>query len=419
MESSATREYPSLIHTFFLTHTVNGVFLNPEDKALYDEMLRLQGLGSNTETGVPYTEDRARSDDKFSQMLTQPEIGGGNGSGGPGDDEQGHDEDDGEDEEDEDDKLVILVNIDLYLAENASFVTSDFIKQLSRATCRPGKPSTVALNSLPETTWARRCRPGKSLRNNHSTSIGTSSDTATGALSYRPRKRTRGSVLIRNKGDASGSSSPNRQHVCVYRHNQTISVPGNHPISVGSSSGTLTNASATHTGPPLEYKHIRKCEHCGARFWYEERIKDNLRSVHPLYHRCCKAGRVVIRTYQIYPEYVKLLLRDRHYLENIRAYNQMFSMTSLGAKVDDSVNIGRGPYVFKISSQLYHWLGSLCPAEGAVGLCDISKVSNRRTNVTTKSKSEQHKYGDKQEQIRPVHSTKSHKYGDEREQAGA
>ncbi|GJW78544.1 hypothetical protein Tco_0140226 [Tanacetum coccineum] len=146
MESSATREYPSLIHTFFLTHTVNGVFLNPEDKALYDEMLRLQGLGSNTETGVPYTEDEImaivrggkqwghipgvgrvlpgqgtvipppppcthssdvvklkkkekvitrqvnmfmklfRSDDKFSQMLTQlesqPEIGGGSGSDG-------------------------------------------------------------------------------------------------------------------------------------------------------------------------------------------------------------------------------------------------------------------------------------------------------------------------------------------------
>nr|GEY86285.1 DNA helicase [Tanacetum cinerariifolium] len=39
-------------------------------------------------------------------------------------------------------------------------------------------------------------------------------------------------------------------------------------------------------------------------------------------------------------------------------------MTSLDARVDDSINIGRGPYVFKISSQLYHWLGSLCPVEG-------------------------------------------------------
>nr|GEU32541.1 ribonuclease H-like domain-containing protein [Tanacetum cinerariifolium] len=130
-------------------------------------MLRLQGLGSNTPTGVPYTEDEImtivrggkqrghipgvrrvlpgqrtviptpsqgthladidrlkkheklltkqvnmfmrlfRSDDKFSQMLTQlesqPEYGGGSGSGGCGDDEPGDDEDGGEDEEEEKD----------------------------------------------------------------------------------------------------------------------------------------------------------------------------------------------------------------------------------------------------------------------------------------------------------------------------
>ncbi|GKD30811.1 hypothetical protein Tco_1241589 [Tanacetum coccineum] len=40
-----------------MTHTIGGVFLNPEDKALYDEMLRLYGLGSNTPMGVPYTKD--------------------------------------------------------------------------------------------------------------------------------------------------------------------------------------------------------------------------------------------------------------------------------------------------------------------------------------------------------------------------
>ncbi|GKB87119.1 hypothetical protein Tco_0959391 [Tanacetum coccineum] len=132
-----------------------------------DEMLRLQGLGSNTPSGVPYTEDEImaivrrgkqrghipgvgrvlpgqgtvippptqsthsadiarlkkrekrltkqvnmfmklfRSDDKFSQMLTQlesqPEYGGGSGSDGCGDDESGDDEDGGDDEEDEDD----------------------------------------------------------------------------------------------------------------------------------------------------------------------------------------------------------------------------------------------------------------------------------------------------------------------------
>ncbi|GKB32090.1 hypothetical protein Tco_0871491 [Tanacetum coccineum] len=50
MESSSTREYPSLIHTFFITHTVGRVFMRDEDRALYR-------LGSNTETGVPYTEE--------------------------------------------------------------------------------------------------------------------------------------------------------------------------------------------------------------------------------------------------------------------------------------------------------------------------------------------------------------------------
>ena len=48
-------------------------------------------------------------------------------------------------------------------------------------------------------------------------------------------------------------------------------------------------------------------------------------------------------------------------MENIRAYNQMFAMTSLGADVDDSINKGRGPYVFKVSGRIYHWIGSMCP----------------------------------------------------------
>ncbi|GJT67445.1 DNA helicase [Tanacetum coccineum] len=42
----------------------------------------------------------------------------------------------------------------------------------------------------------------------------------------------------------------------------------------------------------------------------------------------------------------------------------MFSMTSFSAKVDDSVNKGRGPYVFKVSGQIYHWIWSFCPKEG-------------------------------------------------------
>ncbi|GJV96568.1 putative reverse transcriptase domain-containing protein [Tanacetum coccineum] len=167
METSATREYPSLIHTFFLTHTVGGVFLNPEDKALYDEMLRLQGLGSNTPTGVPYTEDEimaivsgassggtfsvldgvlprtARSDDKFSQMLnqfeSQPEYGGGSGSGGCGDDEPGDDEDGGEDEDDN----MLSIEFDLYLRTKE--VCDFWARRCRPGTCRPGNESQFEL----------------------------------------------------------------------------------------------------------------------------------------------------------------------------------------------------------------------------------------------------------------------------------
>ncbi|GKC61261.1 hypothetical protein Tco_1088859 [Tanacetum coccineum] len=73
METSATREYPSLIHTFFLTHTVGGVFLNPEDKALYDEMLRgLPGSDRLEVFSIPSSDaNQTRSQKR------EPENGGG------------------------------------------------------------------------------------------------------------------------------------------------------------------------------------------------------------------------------------------------------------------------------------------------------------------------------------------------------
>ncbi|GJZ70845.1 kinase-like domain, phloem protein 2-like protein, partial [Tanacetum coccineum] len=155
-----------------------------------DEMLRLQGLGSNTETGVPYTEDEimvivrggkqrgtfpvlvgfattghvilprlhartplTSSDDKFSQMLTQldsqPEIGGDSGSGGPGDDEQGHDEDDGETGRRDYSYECWVISLKIIIPGDMS----------------PGKTLHVALISLAETLWARQCRPGKSPGN--------------------------------------------------------------------------------------------------------------------------------------------------------------------------------------------------------------------------------------------------------------
>ncbi|GKD23325.1 retrotransposon protein, putative, ty3-gypsy subclass [Tanacetum coccineum] len=123
MKSSETREYPSLIQTYYDTHIVDGVWLQDEARLQYEEMMRLKDLGPNTSTGVPYTEDQimamvrkgkqrgtfpvlvgfwrdmvVRSDDRMSQQ-SQNEVGSSSGSGRGGDDESGENEDAGEDED--------------------------------------------------------------------------------------------------------------------------------------------------------------------------------------------------------------------------------------------------------------------------------------------------------------------------------
>jgi len=39
-------------------------------------------------------------------------------------------------------------------------------------------------------------------------------------------------------------------------------------------------------------------------------------------------------------------------------YNLLFAFTSLGGKVDRSINNGTGPYVIRLNGQNYHRIGS-------------------------------------------------------------
>nr|GEV43422.1 integrase, catalytic region, zinc finger, CCHC-type, peptidase aspartic, catalytic [Tanacetum cinerariifolium] len=94
MESSAIREYPSLIHIFFLTHNIGGVFLNPGDKALY---------GTVIPPSPPCTHSSVVAKRKKSEKLLTKQYDGGSESNKCGDDEPGDDEDDNEDGKDEDD----------------------------------------------------------------------------------------------------------------------------------------------------------------------------------------------------------------------------------------------------------------------------------------------------------------------------
>ncbi|KAL4579250.1 hypothetical protein LXL04_015388 [Taraxacum kok-saghyz] len=107
---------------------------------------------------------------------------------------------------------------------------------------------------------------------------------------------------------------------------------------------------------------IYTCSKCNAFFWYAERVIRDSTVSNPVYKQCCKLGAVFLSLPLDPPPLLAALFADTRFMDNIRAYNSMFAMTSFGAKIDDSLNIGHGPYIFKISGQIYHWIGSLCPA---------------------------------------------------------
>lgn len=77
---------------------------------------------------------------------------------------------------------------------------------------------------------------------------------------------------------------------------------------------------------------------------------------------------VKLRKYNPWPAPLDRLIRfrggseSRDFMCLIRSYNSMFAFSSLGVKVDDSINIGRDPYVFRINGFPCHRIGSLVPA---------------------------------------------------------
>jgi hypothetical protein len=91
---------------------------------------------------------------------------------------------------------------------------------------------------------------------------------------------------------------------------------------------------------------------------------------------------------------------SRHFFDHVRQYNSMFAMTSMGAKVIDSINDGHRPYVFKISGQVCHIIDSLIPTHGArpeyaqLYLFDTEHEISNRINVVSSSRSPFHANAD-------------------------
>uniref|UniRef100_A0A0R0KKU5 Helitron helicase-like domain-containing protein n=1 Tax=Glycine max TaxID=3847 RepID=A0A0R0KKU5_SOYBN len=104
--------------------------------------------------------------------------------------------------------------------------------------------------------------------------------------------------------------------------------------------------------------------------WYNERISKDKNTTSPKFSLCCGDGKVKLPLLQSPPKYLERLLFDdnasdsKNYQCNIRTYNMMFAFTSVGIKLDKSINETRGPPTIRIQGQPCHRIGSLLPMPG-------------------------------------------------------
>ncbi|KAI3737814.1 hypothetical protein L2E82_27827 [Cichorium intybus] len=111
------------------------------------------------------------------------------------------------------------------------------------------------------------------------------------------------------------------------------------------------------------------CEMCNAKLWRDECVRS--KKITPQsYSLCCGYGKVELPNLKEPPSNYKKLYRSldckgKYFMKNIRRYNSMFSFTSMGGKVDSSINKGKAPYIFRLSGQNFHRLGSLLPQNGS------------------------------------------------------
>ncbi|XP_035832728.1 uncharacterized protein LOC110875322 [Helianthus annuus] len=85
------------------------------------------------------------------------------------------------------------------------------------------------------------------------------------------------------------------------------------------------------------------CEVCNAKLWDAEKGRGRKEKGRICYFLCCGYGKVELPDYKdVVPSYKKLFTykdkESKHFLHNIRRYNSMFAFTSMGGKVDPTVN---------------------------------------------------------------------------------
>ena len=114
------------------------------------------------------------------------------------------------------------------------------------------------------------------------------------------------------------------------------------------------------------------CTFCHALHWEAESLTSS--TTHNFkFGMCCYQGKISLLPLEnVPPELSNFLIGEileedikKEFHKQIRNYNSALSMTSVGRKVDDTLNrAGGGPYSFRLHGELIHRAGSLLPERG-------------------------------------------------------
>ncbi|KAF8115129.1 hypothetical protein N665_0030s0163 [Sinapis alba] len=103
--------------------------------------------------------------------------------------------------------------------------------------------------------------------------------------------------------------------------------------------------------------------------WFGECLNKLRNAKNPTFALCCLQGQVQLPLLKEPSNELKRLMEgddklSKHFQNNMRPYNMVFSFTSLGGKVERSVQAGLGPSMFQLQGENYHLMGSLQPKQG-------------------------------------------------------
>ncbi|XP_074326125.1 uncharacterized protein LOC141664128 [Apium graveolens] len=115
--------------------------------------------------------------------------------------------------------------------------------------------------------------------------------------------------------------------------------------------------------------HDQVCAYCGALVWEEEFTGRHVGPGPRAYSICCSKGKVLLPLLRPTPPELAQLFtgtrrREVKFHSNSRMYNNIFALSSFGGNIDESINNGSGPYVFRLNDHVYHSIGYLLPPDG-------------------------------------------------------